>query len=316
MSSDGAISGPGRLDPEKVGQITSQVTTLSVAIASILVVAKLVAWLMSGSVAVLASLADSGLDLAASLITAMAVRYAGKPADEEHRYGHGKAEAFASFVQAMLVGLSAGFLIHESYLKTTNPEPIDASGVALGVMAFSSIMTVFLIWAQTRAVRQTQSLAIQGDRAHYFTDLASNFVVIAGLILAGPLALGWADPIVGFVVAFWLCWTALDVGFAAYRNLMDRELPDDERAAIETLACADDRVHGIHRLRTRASGPFIHIQMHMELDPNITLEDAHEIMIAAENRILEAFPAADVLIHPDPIGANAPHGSPHFRGVR
>ena len=309
-------SGPGRVDPGEATKITAQVTFFAVSVALVLVVTKLVAWWVSGSVAMLASLADSLLDLVASVVTAIAVRYAGKPADNEHRYGHGKAEAFASLAQAMLVGLSAGFLMHESGWRLYEPQPIQASQLAIGVMVFASLMTAGLVWVQTLAVSRTQSLAVQGDRAHYVSDLAANGVVIVGLVLAGPLGLGWADPIVGFAVALWLCWTALEVGLNAYQNLMDKELPDEDRAQIAALACDDPRIIGVHRLRTRASGPFIHIQMHMELESDLSLKTAHDIMIEAETRILKAFPAADVLIHPDPEGANIAHGSVYFRDAR
>ena len=311
MAHDALEAGPGKLAPEDARKITGSVTRLSVMVAATLVVAKLVAWILSGSVAMLASLADSSLDLVASLTTFFAVRYASTPADAEHRFGHGKAEALASLLQALLVALSAGYLIHESWNRFQDPQPIEAGPLALGVMGLSIVLTLGLVYMQTRAVKQTGSLAVSGDRAHYFADLGSNVVIISGLVLA--LA-GWerADPIMGFLVVLWLFWTAFEVGRDAIGSLMDHELPDEERAHIIALAADDDRVLGVQNLRTRASGPFIHIQMHMELDPELTLTQTHAILVAAETRVMTAYPAADVLIHPDPKGQAAPHGNAYF----
>lgn len=313
MPHDALDAGPGKLPPSKALRITGRVTALSVAVAAVLVAAKIVAWALSGSVAMLASLADSALDLTASLITFFAVRYASSPADDEHRYGHGKAEALASLMQAMLVALSAGLLMREAVVRFLDPEPISATTTALVVMGLSIVLTLGLVWAQTLAVKKTQSLAVSGDRAHYFSDLAANAAVIAGLVLAGGLGLTRADPVVGFAVALWLFWTAFGVGKAAYEALMDRELPDEDRAHIITLAGDDPKVLGVHQLRTRASGPFIHIQMHMDLDPDQSLTEAHEVVVAAERRVMAAYPAADVLIHADPKGRAEPHGNRYFR---
>lgn len=311
MPHDALEAGPGKLAPNEAKQITGRATRLSVAVAAILVVAKFIAWLMSGSVAMLASLADSALDLAASLTTFFAVRYAATPADEEHRFGHGKAEALASLMQALLVALSAGFLIRESWQRFTEPRPIEAGAIALSVMVVSIVLTLGLVWAQTRAVKQTGSLAVTGDRAHYFADLGANLAVMAGIGLA-MIGLQRADPLVGLAVVLWLVWTAFDVGRNAIEALMDRELPDEDRDHILELAADDPRVLGVHQLRTRASGPFVHIQFHMDLDPELTLTAAHEIVVAAERRVMDAYPAADVLIHPDPHGAAEPHGNIYF----
>lgn len=312
MPHDALPGGPGKLPPAEAKKITSRVTTLSVSVAAILVVAKLAAWIVSGSVAMLASLADSGLDFAASLTTFFAVRYAATPADQEHRFGHGKAEAFASLFQALLVAVSAGLLMREAYHRYIEPHPITQGGLALSVMGLSIVLTMALIWAQTRAVKKTGSLAVTGDRAHYAADLGANLAVVVGLIAASGFGMDRADPIVGFLVALWLVWTAWEVGSSAFESLMDRELPDKDREKIIALADDDDLVLGVHQLRTRASGPFIHIQMHMDLSPDLSLSEAHTVMVKAEERILSAYPAADILIHPDPEGEAEPHGNVYF----
>ncbi len=312
MSHDALDAGPGRVEPDKAKLITGRITALSVSVASVLVIAKVIAWWLSGSVAMLASLADSALDLCASLIAFIAVRYAASPADEEHRYGHGKAEALASLMQAMLVALSAGLLLREAVGRFLEPAAVTASGLAIAVMAVSITLTLVLVWAQTEALKRTESLAVSGDRAHYLSDLGANVAVIAALVLSSGLGVNRADPLIGGAIALWLFWTAFDVGRHAYENLMDRELPDEDRDRILALAGADDRVLGVHQLRTRASGPFVHIQMHLDLEPALSLTEAHAIVVAAERRVMDEFPAADVLIHPDPKGEAEPHGNVYF----
>ncbi len=307
-----AMAGPGRVDPAHARRIAGGATTASVSVAAVLVIAKLAAFIVSGSVAMLASLIDSALDLFASLTAFFAVRYAAKPADQEHRFGHGKAEAFSSFLQSALIGASALYLFWEAGQRILAPEPIAAGGLALGVMALSMILTVGLIRVQTRAIRRTGSVAVKGDRAHYAADLVTNAAVALGIGLAWFAGLERADPILAIFVGGWLLWTAFTVGREAVNQLLDRELSDAERAEIEALVTDDPEVLGIHELRTRASGPLLHIQLHMDLEPHQSLIRAHEIVVRAERRILKRFPAADVLIHADPRGHAEEHGHGFF----
>jgi len=314
MPHDAPPGGPGKLAPLEARAITSRITRLSVLTACFLVAIKLAAYVMSGSVAMLASMADSALDLAASLITFFAVRYAASPADAEHRYGHGKAEALAGLFQAVLVAFSAALILREAWLRLLDPQPVAAGGIALGVMVISTLVTVLLVRAQARAVARTGSLAVAGDRAHYLSDLGANLAVMAAIVLA-VAGVGRADPLIAAGVALWLVWTALNIARKALENLMDRELPDADRAEIRALAGDDPRVLGVSQLRTRASGPFIHVQMHMQLDDALSLAEAHDVLSAAEARIAEAWPAADVIIHPEPSSAGAFHGHPWFKGA-
>ena len=303
---------PGGLEPDEAARITKAVSRLSVMTAIILIGLKAWAWLASGSVAMLASLADSGLDAVASLFTLLAVIYAARPPDAEHRYGHGKAEAFAAMVQALLVGVSATLIAIEAFQRFRDPQPITQSTFALIVMGVSTALTVALIWAQTRAIRRTGSVATTGDRAHYVADIAANVAVIGGIAVASFLGLAWADPLVGLAVAAWLAWSALDVARGGIDQLLDRELSDEARERICELALSPSGLLGVHQLRTRASGPYIHIQFHAEMPPHLSLIEAHDMMIAAEKAILAEFPAADITIHPDPRGRAEPHGSPVF----
>jgi cation diffusion facilitator family transporter len=296
------------LTSAQMAVLTRRVTTLSVATAVVLVTAKAVAWWFSGSVALLASLADSGLDLLASLITLYAVRYAVEPPDAEHRFGHGKAEAFASLMQAGLVFASAALIGREAFAGILKPQPIDAGGWAIAVMALSVVMTFGLITVQSWVLKRTRSVAVTGDRAHYAADLVSNIAAMAGIAGAALLGIHWLDAAAGLLVAVWLLWGAIGVFREAGNQLMDHELPEEERARIIALMTEDHRIQDVHQLRTRASGPWIHIQMHADLDPDCSLAAAHEAMVAAEKRVLEAFPGADIIIHPDPHGRAEPHG--------
>ncbi len=287
---------------------TRRVTLLSVATASVLLAIKGAAWLASGSVAMLASMADSGLDLIASLATFYAVRYAASPPDAEHRFGHGKAEAFSSLFQSGLVFASAALVGHEAITRLGSPTPIAAGGWAIAVMLASIAATGGLIYAQGLVLKQTRSIAVAGDRAHYASDLLSNGASLVGIGGAAYLGLPWLDAAAGLVVAAWLVWGAISVLREAANQLLDREMPAEARRDIRARVAADPRILGVHQLRTRESGPFVHIQMHADLPPDMTLEVAHSIIVAAERRVLDAYPAADIIIHADPEGRAEPHG--------
>jgi cation diffusion facilitator family transporter len=296
------------LTPAQTTALTRRVTLYSVTVAGVLVALKLAAWLASGSVAMLASMADSGLDLVASLATFWAVRFAATPPDAEHRFGHGKAEGFASLVQAGLVFASAALIGREAIGDLIHPRPIAEGGWAMAVMGVSIVMTGLLIAAQNRVLKQTSSVAVSGDRAHYAADLASNLIALAGIGVAAWLGIHSLDALAALAIAGLLLWGAVGVFREAGGQLMDHELPDEVRARIVDLMTEDRRLTDVHQLRTRAAGPYVHIQMHVDLDPELTLEAAHQVIVAAENRVLKAFPSADIIIHADPRGRAEPHG--------
>ncbi len=296
------------LTPAQTTALTRRVTLYSVTTAAVLVALKLAAWLASGSVAMLASMADSGLDLLASLTTFWAVRFAATPPDAEHRFGHGKAEGFASLVQAGLVFASAALIGREAIGDLLHPHPIAEGGWAVAVMGISIVLTGLLITAQNRVLKQTSSVAVSGDRAHYAADLASNGIALAGIAVSAWLGIGGLDAAAALAIAALLLWGAIGVFREAGGQLMDHELPDEVRARIVELMTQDRRLTDVHQLRTRASGPYVHIQMHVDLDPELTLEAAHQVIVAAENRVLAAFPSADIIIHADPRGRAEPHG--------
>lgn len=297
-----------RLTVAESSALTRRITILTVSVALTLTAAKAAGWAIGGSVALLASLADSALDVAASLGTFVAVRVAVTPPDADHRYGHGKAEAFAALLQAGLVFAAAALIARESLSHLLHPKPVGAEGWAVGVMLLSIVLTGVLVYAQGRVLAQTGSVAVKGDRAHYVADFVSNIAAIIGIALAWVTREPRWDAVAGLAVAAWLVWGAIEVLRDATDHLMDRELDDTDRNAIVAAVLADPRIRNVHEMRTRASGPTIHIQMHVDMDPDQTLDEAHKIVVAAEARVLAAYPAADLLIHPDPEGRAEPHG--------
>jgi cation diffusion facilitator family transporter len=287
---------------------TRNVTLLSVVVAAVLVASKLVIWLSSGSVALMASMADSGLDLIASSTTFFAVRYAAAPPDSEHRWGHGKAEAFASLMQAGLVFASFALVGREAIHRLYAPKAVTQEGWAMAVMGLSVMLTGALIFAQSWLLRRRRSVAVSADRTHYAADLASNVIALIGIAAAALSGLAVLDVAAALVVSAILLWGAISVFREASEQLLDHELAPDARARIVDLVLQDGAVLDVHQVRTRSSGAIVHIQMHADLEPEITLDRAHKIVVAAEKRILEAFPTADIIIHADPRGRAEPHG--------
>jgi ferrous-iron efflux pump FieF len=296
-------SAPSSAPLDEAHLASRRITRLSVGVAILLIAMKAFALGASGSVSILASLSDSVLDLAASLATFFAVRWAAAPPDEDHRYGHGKGEALAALVQAGLVFASAVFIAWEGVGRILDPRPVTSGWWASGVIVAAIVITAWLVWMQTRALANTNSLAVAGDRAHYAADLAANVVVLIGVVSGAFLNAPGLDAAAGLVVAVWLFWGATGMLKAAADHLLDRAAPESDRAAITQAVLADPRISGVHQLRTRLAGQVLLVQMHVDLEPTLTLEAAHAIVVEAENRILAHFPAADVLIHADPRGA-------------
>jgi ferrous-iron efflux pump FieF len=285
-------------------------TIASVTVALILIGAKFAAWLVTDSVAILSTLVDSLLDAGASIVTLVAVRHATQPADAEHRFGHGKAEALASLGQAAFIAGSAVLVLFEAVRRLIAPKPVAQELVGIGVMAFSVVLTLVLVVYQARVVRRTGSLAIGGDALHYKGDLLTNASVIVSLGASLLWGLGFLDSLFAIGIVLYLLWSAWQIARAALDQLMDRELSDAERRQVADLVMAHPEARAVHDLRTRKAGLFTFIQFHLELDPGITLMRAHEISDAIEERIRAAFPGAEVIVHQDPAGHEAPHGGP------
>lgn len=269
-------------------------------VATLLVCVKLVAWVLTGSVSVAASLIDSVFDAAASTVTLFASRHAMTPADHHHRFGHGKAEPLAALGQAALIAGSSVFLLVESISRIMDPQPVGHPWVGVFVMAGSIVATLALTTFQRYVAKATGSVAIEADSLHYVGDVLANVAVLCALLLSSQLGWHWTDGAFGVVIALFLAVTALQIGRRALDMLMDRELPEDERARIIEVALVDPRVHGVHEVRTRLSGPNVFIQFHLELDGDMKLREAHAITDDVEARLLERWPHAEVFIHQDP----------------
>lgn len=304
---------PGRLAPDESAKITARITLIAVGVGLFLAFGKAFVWNVSGSVGILSSLVHSALDLFGAVSTFFAVRYGARPPDKTYRYGRGKVESFSAVFQVCLVVFAASHLLEEASERIAHPHELEQTGFAITAMIVFAAVTLWLLIAQTWAVRATGSIAIKGDRAHYFADFLSSLFVIAGLLLSSFTPFARADAVVGVLLALWLLYTAFRIAQLAWAQLLDRELPDSERELIISLALQDPLVRGVHDLRTRASGPHIHIQMRLDLDETLSLSKAHDIVIAAEKRMMSAYQAADILIHPHPTGCDHTHGNERFR---
>ena len=274
----------------------------SVSVSLFLVVIKAYAYFASHSVAMLASLADSALDLFTSSINLIAIRQSLTPADAEHRFGHGKAEPLAGLAQGAFITASALFLVIQAVNRIIAPEPLDNSIEALLVMCVAIFCAILLVLYQRRVVARTGSVAIEADQTHYIGDLATNVGVVLALVLTAYLGWTLADPIIAIAVAAIMLYAAYGVGLQAFHQLMDRELPDEERARIRRIAEAHEAVRNVHDLKTRSAGLSTFIQLHLALDPEMNLKDAHQVSDAVERAIQNAYPGAEVIIHQDPAG--------------
>ena len=274
----------------------------SVAVALFLLILKGYAAWATASVAMLGSLADTGLDLIASLATLTGVRLAATPADREHRFGHGKAEAIAALFQVVLIAMSAAGIGIRAAGRLLSGEATANAEYGIGVSLIALVVTLVLIAYQRRVIARTGSIAIRADNVHYQSDLLLNGSVIAALVLDQYLGFSGADPIFGIGIAAWLMWGAWRASSSAIDQLMDKEWPEEKRRAFLTVAAQHPELQGIHDLRTRTSGAHDFVQFHVWVDPGMTVAEAHRVMDEVEARLARSFPATEILIHPDPAG--------------
>jgi ferrous-iron efflux pump FieF len=279
----------------------------SAAFASItmaLVLACLKAWAVwrTGSTAMLGSLADSALDLVASLATLAGVWIAAHPADEDHRFGHGKAEALAAMFQVILIVLSAGAIAFRAMIRLVEGGRVEAAGDGILVSGIAILATFALLTWQRHVIRRTGSLAIRTDNIHYQSDLLLNLAVIAALALDQYLGFGRADPLFGLAIAGWLLWGAWRASREAVDNLMDREWPEEKRLRFVERAALHPELSKLHDLRTRTSGNRDFVQFHVDMPPAMTVAEAHAVIERVEEDLCRAFPGMELLIHIDPEG--------------
>ena len=284
------------------GRLTTRAALASIAMAIVLVALKSYAAVQTSSMAMLGSLADSSLDLVASLIVLLAVRIAAAPADHEHRFGHGKAEALAALVQVILISLSAIFIGFRAVQRLISGAQTADAELGIGVSVIAMALTVGLISYQRQVVRRTGSLAIGTDRLHYSSDLLLNGSVVVALGLDQYAHLTGTDAVFGLLIALWLLWGAWSASGHAFAQLMDREWPDELRERF--LAATKDypELAGLHDLRTRSSGTHYFAQFHVWVPGDWTVQEAHDRLDRVEETLQERFPGTEILIHVDPEG--------------
>lgn len=289
-----------RQPPTRLALIASY---LSVAVALVLIIAKAVAWTLTDSVSILASLADSSMDALASIINLLAIRYALKPADDDHRFGHGKAEAIAAVSQAAFIVGSSLILVFHCVERIAAPEHVHLSNTNAGmaVMLLSIVLTVALVLVQRVAIKRSGSAVVRADQLHYVSDILTNLSIFAALALA-KYGFVQADVIIGLAVAAYICYGALRIGYPALQTLMDRELPPALVKELVATAASHPKVCGVHDIRTRQSGAIFVVQLHIEMDPATPLLTAHAISDEVEAMITARYPNTDIIIHQDPAG--------------
>ena len=287
---------------EERARLTRSAAFASVAMALFLAVLKGWAVWQTGSTAMLGSLADTSLDLVASVATLVGVWVAAMPADEEHRFGHGKAEALAAMFQVILIVLSAGGIAFRAVTALVESGRTEAADQGIAVSVLAILGTFALLAWQRHVIRRTGSLAIRTDNVHYQSDLLLNLAVIAALVLDQYLGFARADPLFGLAIAAWLLWGAWRASREAVDNLMDREWPEEKRLRFVELAATHPELSKLHDLRTRTSGDRDFVQFHINLPASMSVGEAHEIIERVEEDLCREFPEMDLLIHVDPEG--------------
>ena len=290
------------LDTQKRNRLTRMASYASLTVALTLVFAKLWAWQATDAISILSSLADSFLDVLASAITFVAIRYALTPADREHRFGHGKTEGLAALAQALIIAFSALYVWYEAFRRLLAPEPVLQPINGLTVIIGSTLLTLALLSFQRLVVRRTGSVAIEAAALHYRTDVIVNLSVAIAIPIASWTDWTIIDPLVGIGVAAYLMWSAYGIATKSMGILLDREIPEAERRRIREIALENPAVKGFHDLRTRSGGSRYIIQFHLELDPQTSLVDTHIILDAVENTIRKEFKGCELIVHADPVG--------------
>ena len=296
---------------QQYGQLVSRAAIAATVMASLLLLIKIFAWWYTGSVSILAALVDSLVDIAASLTNLLVVRYSLQPADEEHTFGHGKAESLAALAQSMFISGSALFLFLTGIQHLAAPESMKQPLVGIVVTVIALISTLILVTFQRWVVRKTQSQAVRADMLHYQSDVMMNGAILIALALSWY---GWhrADALFALGIGVYILYNAIRMGHEAVQSLLDRALPDTEHQAIIRIVTSWPGVRGAHDLRTRQSGPTRFIQLHIEMEDNLPLVQAHIIAEQVEQAILHHFPGSDVIIHQDPCSVVPSERQGHF----
>lgn len=284
---------------EEYSRLVSIAAWMAAGVATLLLVAKISVWWVTGSVSILASLIDSLIDIAASGVNLIVIKYALQPADKEHTFGHGKAESLAALAQAMFISGSACFLILNGIDRFFRPHDLTSPELGVYVSLFATLITIGLVTFQKHVVRKTGSQAIAADSLHYQTDIYMNIAIMVALGLS-YFGITQADAVFAVGIGFFILLSAYKMVKEAIHTLLDRQLPEEELVTIREAALSIEGVLGVHQLRTRMSGPVRFIQLHLELSDDMKLIQAHTIADNVEEKLLDTFPDADILIHQDP----------------
>lgn len=300
------MSNPSPIPPERRTLLLKSVTWASVLVALSLVALKLWGWSRTGSVSLLSSLADSLLDVFASALTFWAVRFSLSPADREHRFGHGKSDGLAALLQSVIISGSALYVAWEAVGRLLRPQPIQQPEVGLLVMGVATAVTIALVTYQHYVSRVTGSVAISADAMHYKADVLVNLGVGATILLVGWTGWQLLDPLVGLAVGGYILLGATGIAGHALDILLDREIPEADRAAIREIALSHPEVRGFHDMRTRHGGSNYIVQFHLELDAQMPLLRSHQILDEVEAQVQARYPGCEIIIHPDPQGLVEP----------
>ena len=274
----------------------------SLLVASTLIVLKYYAWVATSSVSMLGSLADSLIDFLASIFVFIAITYSFLPADEKHRFGYGKSEGLAAFIQSLLIGISGIYVFIEAIKRLLNPSQINQPNIAILIILVSIVLTIALIMYQRYVVKKSQSMAIESDQYHYLTDTVINLSVLFSIVITGWTRFTFIDAVVGLLISGVVLYTAFILLKKSFKILLDQEIQSSHRDQIRKIALQHPQVLGFHDLRTRDTGQKYIIQFHLELDPNMTLLESHKITDEVTDNVLDVYPNSELIIHTDPLG--------------
>lgn len=284
---------------KQYNQYVKRAANFAVIVAATLIIAKAFAWWQTGSMAILAAMTDSLVDLFASLTNMLVLRFALQPADDDHTFGHGKAESLAALAQSGFITGSATFLLLQGIQRLTEPQLVQSSELGIAISLFSIVLTAALVLYQKKVVKLTQSPAIEADSLHYQTDLYMNAAILVAMIL-NIYGVIYADALFAIGIALYILFNAAKMCWEAVQSLLDKALPQEEVDQIWAIALQHPRIIGIHDVKTRRAGAIRFIQLHLELDDHLPLVIAHDITDSLEQKILAVFPHSEVIIHQEP----------------
>ena len=274
----------------------------SLLLASTLIVLKYYGWVTTTSVSLLASLADSLIDFLASVFVFVAISYSMLPADAKHRFGYDKSEGLAAFVQSLFIGISGIYVCFEAIKRLLNPSQINQPSTAIWIILVSIVLTLALVMYQKYVVKKSKSIAIESDQYHYLTDTFINFSVLFSIAITGWTRFVFIDALVGLLISGVVLYTSVTLLKKSFKILLDQEIQSDDRDRIREIALDHPKVLGFHDLRTRDTGRKYIIQFHLELDPNMSLLESHEITDEVTDNVLKLYPDSELIIHTDPLG--------------